>query len=208
MSEVSTSGPSKADRDRSPRSLQVAWLLVLFSGLIMLFDIGGELHAALLFPESLSLFVLLHLGTELLAAVALGAAFVIIRREIRVIERQRRRSDRKLGALRDDFDGLARQRFANWKLTRSEADIALLTLRGLKIAEIADARQTQIGTIKSHLSTIFRKSGFSTRTEFVASFIDEFLDFAALPSDAAPQQGQTKPPQTAASTAPTISSTT
>lgn len=203
MSAVSTPDLVTPPAPHGTGRMQTASTLVLICGLILFFDIGGELHAALLFPESLSAFVLLHLGTELLASVALAVAFVIMRSEIRIAERLRRCSEGKLGALRTDFDGVVRQRFADWKLTRSESDIALLTLRGLKIAEIAEMRHTRVGTIKSQLSTIFRKSGVSTRTELVASFIEEFLDFAALPPVGTPSE-----PQPTASTAPTISSTT
>lgn len=203
MAEDSISGLSANPTIRNTRLMRLASSMVFVCGLILFFDIGGELHAAFIYRDSLSVLSLMHVGTELLASVALAAAFVIIRHEIRLVERMRHGSNQKLVALREDFDGLVRQKFAEWKLTRSEADIALLTLRGLKISEIAAARQTQIGTIKSQLSTIFRKSGKCSRTEFVASFIDEFLDFAA-----APQGRQPRPDQTAASTAPTISATT
>ena len=203
MSDVSTQGLANATPPNCTSLMQTASILVLICGVILFFDIGGELHAAVLYPESLSALALLHLGTEFLASLALAAAFVILRREIRIADRSRQRSEVKLGALRSDFDSLVRKRFDDWKLTRSESDIALLTLRGLKIAEIAEMRHTQIGTIKSQLSTIFRKSGVSTRTELVASFIEEFLDFAAAPSVSAPPN-----PQTTASTAPTMSPTT
>jgi DNA-binding CsgD family transcriptional regulator len=203
MAKDSTSGLSPQPKIRSTRPMRIASSMVFACGLILFFDIGGELHAAFLYPDSLSLLVVMHLGLELVASVALAAAFLIIRHEIRLIERMRHGSNQKLFALREDFDGLVQQKFAEWKLTRSEADIALLTLRGLKISDIAQARQTQVGTIKSQLSTIFRKSGTSTRTEFVASFIDEFLDFAATP-----QGGQSRQDQPAASTALTMSATT
>lgn len=73
------------------------------------------------------------------------------------------------------------RRFADWGLSPAERDVALLTVRGLKIADIARLRKSQQGTIKSQLSMIFRKSGVSNRTEFVASFIDELLDLSANP---------------------------
>lgn len=168
------------DADRRKGKMQFVSVLIMLCGMILFFDIGGELHAALLFPESLSLIVVLHLGLEFVASIALAAAFVMIRHEIRVLDRQRRSSDLKLGALREDFDSLVRQRFIDWQLTPTEADVALLTLRGLKISEIAEARRTQIGTVKSQLSSIFRKSAVSTRTEFVAGFIDEFIEFSSM----------------------------
>lgn len=184
---TTTSDLAPPDATRRKGKMQFASVLIILCGMILFFDIGGELHAALLFPESLSPVVLVHLGAELAASVALAAAFVMIRHEIRVLDRERRSSDLKLGALREDFDSLVRQRFSHWQLTPTEADVALLTLRGLKISEIAEARQTQIGTVKSQLSSIFRKSAVSTRTEFVAGFIDEFLEFSSSPRGTTPK---------------------
>lgn len=179
MTTTEDLAPPAATRRRG--KMQFASVLIMLCGMILFFDIGGELHAALLFPESLPLVALVHIGGELAASVALAAAFVMIRHEIRVLDRERRSSDLQLGALREDFDSLVRQKFSHWRLTPTEADVALLTLRGLKISEIAEARQTQIGTVKSQLSSIFRKSAVSIRTEFVAGFIDEFLEFSSPP---------------------------
>ena len=92
----------------------------------------------------------------------------------------RSRIDREhLTAIRGDFDRLLQERFREWDLTPAESDVALLTIRGMKIADIARMRHAHDGTVKSQLSTIYRKSGTTTRTEFVARFIDDFLDHSA-----------------------------
>lgn len=161
------------------RTARITSSLVFLSGLVLLFDIGGELHAALLYPANLSGMTWLHLGLEIAASVSLGIAFVLVRRDMRRSNLAKDCETEKLRTLRSEFDAFLQRRFVVWGLSTAEADIALLTLRGLRISEIAEIRNTREGTIKSQLSSIFRKSSVHNRTEFVAQFIDEFLDIAA-----------------------------
>jgi DNA-binding CsgD family transcriptional regulator len=70
-------------------------------------------------------------------------------------------------------------RFDEWELTSSERDVALLSFRGMKTAEIAAARGTRVGTVKAQLSSVFHKAGVSTKSEFLALFMDAFLDLGA-----------------------------
>lgn len=154
--------------------------LLLFCGVILGFDIGGELHALGLFAQNFSVLAIAHLAMEAVATVGVGLAFVLIRQHLRQAEQVHQADQSQLRALRQDFDRHMRDRFAQWGLSAAESDVAILTMRGLKISEIALMRHTQDGTIKSQLSSIFRKSGVSTRTEFVARFMDEFLDQAAV----------------------------
>ncbi|MFN6951305.1 MAG: hypothetical protein ACK4NE_01755 [Albidovulum sp.] len=156
--------------------MQVASLLIFICGMTLCFDLGGELHALLRYPASLSGMMILHLVAEVLATAGLGWAFVLVRAELRRVSLRSQADAMRLHVLRHDFDRLLRQRFAEWNLTAAEADVALLTIRGLKIAEIAEMRHSQIGTVKAQLSAILRKSACRTRTELVARFIDEFLD--------------------------------
>lgn len=64
-------------------------------------------------------------------------------------------------------------------LSPAERDIALVTVRGLRTADIARARGIRDDTVKSQLATIFRKSGVVTRPECEAMFIDEVPDLTA-----------------------------
>lgn len=172
------SDPSAAAGPAAPALRRIAGL-VLACGAILVLDVGGEIHAAIIRPERRSPMNILHLASELVATVALGWAFVLARRTLGRLEGALAGESERLRALRGEFDTLMRARFAGWGLSPAEADIALLSVRGLKIAEIAALRQTREGTIKAQLSSIFRKSGTTTRTEFVARFVDEFLDHSA-----------------------------
>lgn len=155
----------------------------LLCGVVLAVDVGVELHDELLGETRISTGMILHLLFETVATVALFVGFALTWRQILHLRRAAEGEAAKLHNLRGDFDTLLHQRFADWGLSRAETDIALLSLRGMKIAEIARMRDTREGTIRAQLSTIFRKSGMTSRTELLAYFMDEFLQHGAQTDD-------------------------
>lgn len=75
------------------------------------------------------------------------------------------------GEFQSGVDGYLDQ----WGLSKAEKDIALLTIKGMTISEIAEIRQTKQSTIKTQSSAIYRKSGVSSRTQLVSMLIEELL---------------------------------
>ena len=130
----------------------------------------------------LSLEGVLHLGSESMIMGLLILGFAIARSATRTLGRQRDYLDRKLSALHGDFDRILNDRFDHWRLTPAQRDVALLTLRGLRLSDIATARGSAEGTIKAHLSAVFRAAGVRTRAELVGLFMEDFLDFAVAPA--------------------------
>lgn len=124
-----------------------------------------------------------HLMFEVLAVAFLLSAFRISQRYEAALRGYGDRGQRTLSALRGQFDGLLNAKFDEWGLSAAERDVALLSFRGLRIAEIAEARGTREGTVKAQLSAIFHKAGVRTKAEFMAQFMDVFLDFAADDDD-------------------------
>ncbi|MBW6506813.1 MAG: hypothetical protein K0B00_08705 [Rhodobacteraceae bacterium] len=129
--------------------------------------------------ESRSYLDMVHLLFEFLSAVFLVVAYFISRKYQMALKRFGETEHRTLEALRSQFDGLIAQRFDEWGLSSAERDVALLSFRGLKISEIAAARGTRDGTIKAQLSSVFHKAGVSSKSELLAVFMDQFLDFSA-----------------------------
>ena len=66
-------------------------------------------------------------------------------------------------------------RFQQWRLTSSEADVALFALKGFQIAEIARLRNSAVGTVRSQLSQVYAKAGVATQSMLLALFFDELL---------------------------------
>ena len=65
--------------------------------------------------------------------------------------------------------------FDRWELSNAERDVAMLTVKGLSVAEIAELRKTSQGTIKSQNNAIYRKADVKSRTQLVGALIDELL---------------------------------
>lgn len=121
----------------------------------------------------------LHLSFETLAAGFLVASLWMGLKYERALRSIGEDKDATLSALRACFDDLINARFEKWSLSQAERDVALLAFRGLRISEIATLRGTREGTVKAQMSSVFHKAGVTTRAEFLALFMDEFLDFGA-----------------------------
>lgn len=135
-----------------------------------------------------------------LAFEGLAAAFLVVSLWMGVEYERALRSigddkDSTLSALRACFDDLINARFDQWALSQAERDVALLAFRGLRISEIAELRGTREGTVKAQMSSVFHKAGVTTRAEFLALFMDEFLDFgvASAVSDTEAAPGPARP---------------
>ncbi len=86
------------------------------------------------------------------------------------------RAETTLDQTRKAFSELVWERFETWQLTKSESEVALLTLKGFDCGEIATLRNTADGTVRAQLSRIYVKSGMGNRGQFVSVFIDQLLD--------------------------------
>jgi len=129
----------------------------------------------------------LHMGFECLAVVFLGISLrsgFDYERRLRSIGNDK---DQTLSALRACFDDLVQARFEEWSLSQAERDVALLAFRGLRISEIAALRGTREGTVKAQMSRVMQKAGVGTRAEFLALFMDEFIELGT--GSAAPSEG-------------------
>ncbi|MDP3861418.1 MAG: hypothetical protein Q8Q63_07515 [Phaeovulum sp.] len=156
-------------------------MLIGLCAAFLIAEIAYELLEHLREGQSRSYLDMVHLFFEFLSAVFLVIAYNISRKYQIALLRFGEAEHRTLSALRSQFDELIRQRFDDWGLTSSECDVALLSFRGLKISEIAEARGTREGTIKAQLSAVFHKAGVSSKSELLAVFMDLFLDFGTEP---------------------------
>lgn len=73
--------------------------------------------------------------------------------------------------------------FKSWGLTPSECDVALLSLKGLRISEIAEYRSSREGTVKAHLNAIFKKANVSSRPELLATCLESFIELGCPTQD-------------------------
>lgn len=127
-----------------------------------------------------------HWVVEVTAAVALMINVPFMwRLLIRALRRQEY-LERNLSIASGALHEVIEEYFSTWQLTPSERDIAAFTLKGLSISDIAILRGSAEGTIKAHLSGIYRKAGVSGRSQLVSLLIEDLLNDALCDPRSAP----------------------
>lgn len=87
-------------------------------------------------------------------------------------------AQQKLRVASGAFMELLHDHFDNWGLTPAESDVALFSIKGLSVSDIATIRKTSEGTVKAQTNAIYRKAGVSGRPQLLSLFIDDLLDDA------------------------------
>lgn len=178
--------PQRTLPKNRPSGAPLALMTIQFICIVMFFvDIIYEVHFASASDQSSAIMSPIHFVAEGASLVLLLAGFGLANLLLRQSRASMEDNVHQLSSLRGQFDIIIDERFRTWGLSAAESDIALLSLRGLKISEIASMRHTAEGTIKAQLSSVYRKSGISSRTELLAQFMDEFLEFSTLPVETA-----------------------
>ncbi|WP_255471231.1 helix-turn-helix transcriptional regulator [Paracoccus sp. M683] len=106
----------------------------------------------------------------LIAGIALGARMLFSSL------RQRHRAEEKLRQAKTAFMQLIDQKFGDWGLSPAERDVALFSIKGLSVAEIAALRGTSDGTIKAQAAAVYRKAGVGNRHQLLSLFIEDLFD--------------------------------
>ncbi|MHA6347523.1 helix-turn-helix transcriptional regulator [Roseivivax sp. CAU 1761] len=105
----------------------------------------------------------------LLAGTATSALY--LRRSVADIGTLERQVDIASG----NFSTHIRKVFDEWGLSPAEWEVALYAVKGLSNAEIADLRNTSVPTVKSQMTSIYRKSGLTTRQQLATHLIEDIL---------------------------------
>lgn len=132
-----------------------------------------------------------HFVIELLAALGLIAAVLFEIRYLLALMRRKAHLERQVSLASGAFHEIIQDHFGRWRLSPSEQDVALFTIKGLSIAEIAVLRGSAEGTIKSHLNGIYRKSGVSGRGALLSLLIEDLMETPLLQDDFGPQTATT-----------------
>ena len=124
-----------------------------------------------------------HFVIELIVFIGVSMALVAGTRDLRRLradlERETRRSEALAGALADNID----EQMAEWRMTRSEKEVAWLIIKGYRFSEIARARGVKESTTRLQATSLYAKAGVGGRAEFVAEIIQPLL--MSIPEDPA-----------------------
>lgn len=157
------------------RSAMPAVLIVLGQALTGLFFIA----------DSFSDFVSPQRGDsnnrlEICVALALAAGIILGAIYLVRLAREARARTAVVALAKGALSDLIVQRFADWHLTASEADVALFALKGCSIQDIAELRSTAAGTVRAQLSQVYAKAGVSSQTMLMSLFLEDLMGEIAL----------------------------
>lgn len=114
---------------------------------------------------------LLEIGAAI--GLLLGTSFAVI--ALRNAMHHRARAEESLRLVQSAFRDHLEEKFTNWGLTKAERDVALFSIKGLSVAEIAAVRETSEGTVKAQSNAIYRKAGVNGRSQLLSLFIDDLM---------------------------------
>ena len=114
-------------------------------------------------------------GLEVGVALALVAGIVMGAWLTRRLFLEARERERVIAIARGALAEVIADRFAEWKLSAAEIDVALFALKGCSIAEIAGLRGSAEGTVRAQLSQVYAKASVTSQSMFVALFVEDLL---------------------------------
>jgi len=148
--------------------------LVVLQGACAVFfvaDIMLTVFGARSAPISWQTRELLEIGASLGLVLGVVLGWLALRRTLA----QKERAEASLRGVQSAFREHLETTFTHWNLTPAERDVALFTIKGLSIQEIAGLQNTSEGTVKAQSNAIYRKSGVSGRAQLLSLFLDDLL---------------------------------
>ncbi|WP_135079905.1 helix-turn-helix transcriptional regulator [Terasakiella sp. SH-1] len=127
-----------------------------------------------------------HDTLERFSVLALSCALIVIGRQVYRLFKEHQQATDTVDVASGELLNVIERHFTQWGLSPSEREVALLLIKGLSTQEIADLRETKIGTVKSQTSSIYQKASLKGRNELVAYFVEDLLAGESL-TDTKPQ---------------------
>ncbi len=127
-------------------------------------------------PHGLSALENPYILIESIAVFSLILAALFETRYLMALLRHAAHLKRQVSLAAGAFHEIMEEHFRRWNLTAAEQDVATFTIKGMSISEIASLRGSAEGTIKSHLSGIYRKAGVSGRGALLSLLIDDLIE--------------------------------
>jgi DNA-binding CsgD family transcriptional regulator len=122
-----------------------------------------------------------HLGLEAGVFLAISIVLAAELRQVRRLHGAVRRERARTARLAGEMLSVIREQFDRWTLSASEAEVALLLVKGLSMKEIAEVRQVKEKTVRSQAASVYAKAGCAGRHELAAFFIEDLLVAAERP---------------------------
>ena len=153
------------------RTFNAGVVIYTASALAFLSEMIGEISGYYLFSANW----IVH---EVIAVITFFGFFVgglLIRQSYQLARKSHQKTQRLLRSAQGEFFEMLILQFDRWELSEAERDVALLTVKGMTVNEIAELRNTSSGTIKAQNNSIYRKARVKSRTQLLGKLIDQLL---------------------------------
>ncbi len=117
----------------------------------------------------------LHMSVESIVFLAITTVLFRELRRLSLLKAELSEERIRTARLSGELLAVMRNQFAQWGLSPSENEIALLLIKGLSMREIAEARKVKEKTIRQQATSVYAKSGYAGRHELVAHFIEDLM---------------------------------
>lgn len=160
--------------------LSIAAVLILIA-IVILIDLvddwlaaGSLLHLSLeIFAIGLTLASLTWIWTRILREMQ--DRIEISHQRLKELENEAARWREQVASVKPNLEEALNRQFATWKLTEAEQEISRLILKGLSNREISEIRSSSEKTIKQQTTSIYRKTGLSSRSQLAAFFLEDLF---------------------------------
>ena len=116
-----------------------------------------------------------HILVESLVFIAISTVLFAELRRVNRLKIEVLQQQEKTARLSGELLAVMRSQFAEWGLSPSESEVALLLIKGLSMKEISLARQVKEKTVRQQATCVYAKSGCAGRHELVALFIEDLM---------------------------------
>ena len=121
-----------------------------------------------------------HIVIEFVVFVAVSTVLLNELRRVSRLKAAVHQERDKTARLSGELLAVMRSQFDSWGLSPSEAEVALLLIKGLSMKEISAARGVKEKTIRQQATGIYAKSGYAGRHELAAHFIEDLMSHDPL----------------------------
>ena len=151
-------------------ALAAAFAVLLVCQSFMMLDVLADIFYVDLYIPWIN-----HSTIELVAVIAMTVSLFVLGWFLADHIRQNRRYKETVRTASGELLKTISRKFDEWKLSESEREVALLLIKGLSVSEIARARNSRPGTVKSQSNAVYRKAGLRGRGELAAYFVEDLL---------------------------------
>ena len=152
----------------------IAWVLVAIQcvcGAYFMWEIVASIAGLPSLPLRWQTRELVELGASF--GLILGALLTV--RLLFIAQKAKRRADQARRMTSGQFTEIVDGYFQKLEFTQAEKDVAWMLLKGMSTAEIAELRDTKLGTVKAQCTALYRKAGVNSKGQLFSLIVEDLL---------------------------------